>query len=91
METEIERESEDEITNVAKPQSECPEITPKPQPLPQRDPRLLASAARARERESESERRKSGRSRERDEAIPISHMLIRKKPNFISTLKTAMK
>ena len=66
--TEMERESEDEIINVAKPQSQRPEIAPKPQPLSQRDPRLLASAARARERESESERRKSGRSRERDEA-----------------------
>ena len=66
--TEMERESEDKIINVAKPQSQRPEIAPKPQPLSQRDPRLLASAARVRERESESERRKSGRSRERDEA-----------------------
>ena len=67
-ELETERESEDEIINVAKPQLERPEIAPKPQPLPQRDLRLLASAARAKERESESERRKSGRSRERDKA-----------------------
>ena len=103
METEIERESEDEITNVAKPQSERPEIAPKPQPLPQQDPRLLASAARARERERARMRggRVGGRGRETKQgtvpdhlpihASPISHTLTRKKSNFISMLKTAMK
>ena len=102
MEREIERESEDEIThhhmetNIAKPQSERPEIAPKPQPLPQQDPRLLASAARARERESENEKRKSGRSRKREEARDRSRSSsYTRSPEItyanIFTLETAMK